>query len=56
MTCNRTYEKILCFKRDPFNVKLFDILLLTDRDRWAKQYGGQDIDWNNWAGYIHGYV
>lgn len=54
--CNRTYEKIGCFKRYPRHVgiRLFDILVLTDRDWGAPQYGGQDIDWFNWPAYLHG--
>ena len=50
--CDRTYEKVGCFLR--FSRKMFDILVMTDRDWSADQYGGQDIDWFNWAEYIHG--
>lgn len=52
MSCDRTYEKVGCFLR--FSRKFFDILVMTDRDWSADQYGGQGIDWYNWAEYIHG--
>ena len=57
-TCSRrTYEKIYCFKRNPtyFGVKFFTTLVMTDRDWDAPQYGGQEIDWENWNDYMHGY-
>ena len=57
-TCNRNYDKVYCFKRNLpyYGAELFNTLVMTDRDREASQYGGQDIDWDNWAEYTHGYV
>ncbi|XP_028411678.1 uncharacterized protein LOC114534430 [Dendronephthya gigantea] len=58
MKCNRTsYDKIACFKRNSHRgFRLFEILVMTDRDWSATQYGGVDIDWNNWENYIHGFA
>ena len=55
VSCNRTYDKIGCFRKKIFfGVQLFRTLVMTDRDWSAEQYGGQEIDWSDWANYIHG--
>ncbi|XP_067043783.1 von Willebrand factor A domain-containing protein 2-like [Acropora muricata] len=48
--CKRSYKKLGCFEAD---LKLFDELLITDRDKRSSKNDGHSLNWKQWEASIH---
>ena len=48
--CKRSYKKLGCFEADS---KLFDELLINDRDKRSSKNDGHSLNWRQWEASIH---